>query len=248
MTHRIRSTQTLLLLLLSLGIAWPGATLAAGGGSRSAVANQVKEDRAAIRSFFTQEELTLTVFPRDYVEELDEVIVPVKLSNGSSLRIEIPWDDPATLEAFPQITLYPNELAEFAGRLSPYDDVRVIEGSVAAHMTTSSRATICGNRSVSVAAVIGTPSGSRETELGFIYQPSSSDFVARSVAASAGCPLLASSKDCRTHKYCEVRVGIPPFTITVSGRCYPGPWPLGDLCRCWLLAPDPKEPAAAILN
>ncbi len=202
-------------------------------------------NRAAIKAFFAQDSLTLTLFPQYYVEALEEAIVPVKLSNGSVLRIEIPWDDPAALDDLPRVTLYPSELVDFAGRRSPSEDVSPIESSIAEHIANRSGATICGNRSASALAMLQTPSGNEETEIGFIYKPGDSEFVTRSVAASAGCPLLASRKDCQNHKYCEVRVGIPPFTVTVSGRCYPGPWPLGKICRCWLLAPDPKGPAVA---
>lgn len=200
-------------------------------------------NRAAIKQFFAQDSLSLTLFPQYYVEELGEVIVPTELENGSILRIEIPWEDPDTLEDLPQVTIYPREIVDFAGRLSQDEDVSVLEGPIAKHLTNRNKATLCGNRSASALAILQTPWGNEETEIGFIYQPNDSEFVARSVAASAGCPLLASRKDCQNHKYCEVRVGIPPFTLTVSGRCYPGPWPLGKLCRCWLLAPDPKEVA-----
>jgi len=204
---------------------------------------KARGNRAAIKVFFAQDSLSVTLFPQYYVEELGEVIVPIELENGTVLRIEIPWDDPESLSDLPQVTLYPREIVDFAGRVSQDEDVSVLEGSIAKHLTNRSKATLCGNRSASALAILQTPLGNEETEIGFIYQPNDSEFVARSVAASAGCPLLASRKDCKTHKYCEVRVGVPPLTITLSGRCYPGPWPLGKLCRCWLLAPDPKEVA-----
>jgi len=208
-------------------------------GAVAAPAPRPIGDSQALDQFFSQSAVSLTLNPTQFLAGFGQVIVPYTLSNGRKLRVEIPWEDEAALESFPTVVIRPAELAPLAGRLKQLDDVEEIYRPVGAHVADQGRPTVCGNRKIVGEGFVEYDNGDIvEAEIGFIWEPAATEAAVAAAAASDGCPLLASRNDCKTHKACSVSIGIPPFTITVDGKCYPGPWPLGKLCRCWLLAPD----------
>ena len=224
----------LAVLVLLVGV--PGS----GYGATAIPAAPVRvDDATALDQFFTLPAVTLTLQPSQFLPAFGQVIVPYTLSNGSRLRIEIPWEDQAALAGKPTVVIRPMELVPMAGRMDQSSDVVELPWPYGDHIVNQSWPTVCGNRKVVGYGFVQNADGTLvEAEIGFIWQPASTDAAVAAAAAGDGCPLLASRNDCKTHKACSVSIGIPPFTITVDGKCYPGPWPLGKLCRCWLLAPD----------
>lgn len=228
------SKSILLSTVLALLALVPGASYGA-----TAIAIEPIKDAAALDQFFSMPAVSLTLKPTQFLPGFGQVIVPYTLSNGRKLRVEIPWEDEAALQRFPTVVIRPAELMPLAGRLEQLDDVVEIYRPVGAHVADTGQPTVCGNRKIVGEGFVEYDDGEvAEAEIGFIWEPAATDAAVAAAAASDGCPLLASRRDCQTHKDCSVSIGIPPFTITVDGKCYPGPWPLGKLCRCWLLAPD----------
>jgi hypothetical protein len=230
-------TKSILLsAVLMLSILFPGSGY---GATARTPAPIPAGDAAAIDEFFSLSEVSLTLSPDQFLPEFGQVIVPFTLTNGRRLRVEIPWEDASALFSHPTVVIRPIELATLAGRFDLADDVVEIHRPVGAHVADEGQPTVCGNRKIVGEGFVEYDTGEvAEVEIGFIWAPAATDATVAAAAAGDGCPLLASRRDCQTHKDCSVSIGIPPFTITVDGKCYPGPWPLGKLCRCWLLAPD----------